>query len=309
MQILVAEDDATSRTILTALLIKWDYDPVVVSDGQEAWEIMQKPGAPYIALLDWEMPGMDGLAVCRRIRERRDPNPPYVIILTAKDEKADIVKGLDAGANDYVSKPYDNDELLARIRVGQRMVELQAELLDARDALAHEAMHDPLTGAPNRRAILDRLSKELDRAGRRNSELSVGMCDIDHFKRINDTFGHQVGDEVLCGFVQEIRNTLRPYDLMGRYGGEEFLVLAPGCTGLVAEGLYERLRAKIDGLRIATRSGAVCITISIGVAGADGEKKVDALLAEADAALYTAKNNGRNRVVYCRHSSLEDSSA
>jgi two-component system, cell cycle response regulator len=298
MKILIAEDDSTSSTMLQAILTKWGYEVVPVHDGEAAWSVMQKNDAPKLAVLDWIMPKMDGLEVCRRIKATHSSNPPYIIFLTARGEKADIVKGLDAGANDYVSKPYDNDELWARIRVGQRMVELQSELLEARNALAHEAMHDPLTGAPNRRAIIDRLSKELDRSQRKNSELSIGMCDIDHFKRVNDKYGHQVGDDVLCGFVQVIQNSLRVYDFVGRYGGEEFLVIAPDSTGLVMEGIYERLRAKIADLKIPTKSGTVGITVSIGVACASAGTKVDTLLKEADTALYKAKNNGRNRVAY-----------
>lgn len=298
MKILVAEDDLTSRTILTALLRKWGYEPVAVGDGGSAWQIMQQQDAPNLAILDWEMPGMDGLEVCRRIKAQPTAVPPHLIILTAKDEKADIVRGLEAGANDYVSKPYDNDELQARIRVGRRMVELQLELMEARNALAHEAMHDPLTGAPNRRAILETLQKELLRAGRGNSRLSIGLCDIDHFKQVNDRYGHQAGDEVLCAFVKAAQHCIRGYDILGRYGGEEFLVIAPDAGAKAGQGPYERLRIGTAGLRIDTRGGPVSVTVSIGVAGADGRETVDALLAAADAALYQAKDAGRNRVVY-----------
>ncbi len=297
MQVLVAEDDVTSRTILSAILKKCGYVPVAVDDGRKAWEIMQKPDAPSLVVLDWDMPGLNGLEVCRRIREIHTSNPPYVIILTGRGEKADIVKGLDAGANDYISKPYDNDELQARVRVGQRMVEMQAELLEAKNALAHEAMHDHLTGILNRRAILDRLGKELVRADRKNLMLSIGLCDIDHFKQVNDKYGHQVGDDVLCGFIDAIQAGLRSYDLVGRYGGEEFLVITPDSAGLSDEGLYERLRNKIAELKINTRAGEIGITLSIGVAGARGGS-VDKLLAAADIALYKAKENGRNCVIY-----------
>jgi len=298
MQVLIAEDDLTSRTILSAIVTNWGYEAVVACDGNEAWEIMREPAAPDIAILDWDMPGMDGLQVCRKIRDRLTINPPYVIILTAKNEKSDIVEGLDAGANDYVSKPYDNNELQARIRVGQRMVELQAELVEAKNTLALEAMHDSLTGAPNRRAILDALGKELARVKRKQSKLSIGLCDIDHFKQINDTFGHQVGDAVLCGFVATIQKSLRGYDLVGRYGGEEFLVVAPDSAGSAEEGLYERLRAKTAGHRVPTKSGDAGITVSIGVAGSYTGATVDTMLAAADAALYRAKDEGRNQVCY-----------
>jgi two-component system, cell cycle response regulator len=298
MRILIAEDDLTSRIILTTILSKWGHEPLAVEDGSSAWDIMQQSDAPRLAVLDWDMPGLDGLEVCRRIREACNDNPPYLIILTAKGEKADIVKGLDAGANDYISKPYDNDELQARINVGGRMLALQTDLLEARDALAYEATHDPLTGALNRRAILGTLEKELKRSGRRNSALTIGLCDIDHFKQVNDTYGHQVGDSVLCDFVKAIRSSLRGYDLVGRYGGEEFLVVAPDAVASVQEGLYERLRYRAAHIRTATPSGAVGITVSIGVAGVIGKTTVDRLLADADAALYRAKDAGRNRIEY-----------
>lgn len=298
MRVLIAEDDMTSRSILTAILRKWGYDPIAVANGSEAWEIMKKPDAPGLVLLDWEMPGMDGLEICRRIRDLQLFNAPYLIILTSREEKADIVKGLDAGANDYIVKPYDNDVLLARIRVGQRMMELQAELIEARDALAHEAMHDHLTGALNRRAILDGLEKELKRAARRKSTLSIGLLDIDHFKAVNDSYGHQAGDAVLWGFVQTIKSALREYDLVGRYGGEEFVVVAPDTVDSAREGLYERLRAAIADLRTPVRSGQIAITVSIGVAGSENADTIDLILAAADDALYRAKEAGRNRVVH-----------
>jgi len=241
---------------------------------------------------------MDGLQVCRKIREADLPNPPYLIILTARDKKADIVKGLNAGANDYISKPYDNNELRARISVGSRMLELQTKLIEAKDALTHEAMHDPLTGALNRRAILAGLEKELKRSRRKASRLTIGLCDIDHFKRVNDTYGHLAGDEVLRRFTQAIQGNLRAYDLLGRYGGEEFLVIAPDSTQSYEKQLYERLRECIADTRTPTDSGEVGITVSIGVAGLDSGTSVDTLLAAADTALYKAKRHGRNQVWY-----------
>jgi len=298
MKILIAEDDFTSRSILTAVLKKWGFDPVVAEDGGAAWDVLQRPDAPRLILLDWNMPGMDGLEICRRLRESEVPNPPYVILLTARGEKGDIVKGLEAGSNDYVAKPYDNEELQARIRVGQRMLELQSHLLEARDALAHQATHDFLTGVYNRRAIRDRLKEEISRAGREKESLSVGMLDIDHFKNINDTYGHQAGDEALLAFTRCIQDGLREYDCVGRYGGEEFLVIAPGSMGLNKESLYERLRARIAEAEITTNAGKVFLTVSIGVTPGTGRSTVDALLAAADAALYQAKAGGRNRVVY-----------
>ena len=298
MSILIAEDDLTSRNILSAILKKWGYDFLVAQDGNAARDALQRPDAPKLVLLDWDMPGLDGLEICRRLRENDSPNPPYVILLTGRGEKGDIVQGLEAGANDYVAKPYDSEELQARIRVGLRMLELQSRLLEARDALAQQATHDPLTGIFNRRAILDRLAQELSRAKRENGRLSLGMCDLDHFKKINDTYGHQVGDEVLVAFTQCIQGHLRAYDCFGRYGGEEFLVIAAGSGGQIEDNLYERLRAQVADTKMQTKAGTISITVSIGVAPAAGQSTVDALLAAADAALYQAKADGRNRVAY-----------
>ena len=298
MKILIAEDDLTSRSILKAVLTKWGYDPVVTVDGDEAWTAMRKPDSPDVAVLDWEMPGQSGLEVCRKVRTLDAANPPYIIILTAKNNKGDIVEGLEAGANDFITKPYDKDELLARIRVGQRMVALQSALVKAKDALVHEATHDPLTGVLNRRAILDALNRELARAKRKKLELCVGLCDIDFFKRVNDNYGHQVGDDVLCGFVKAIQSIIRPYDFLGRYGGEEFLIVITESTRAAWKGLFERVRAEIAEHKIITRSDAVDITISIGVSDSKGDETADEMLAAADEALYKAKDNGRNQVVF-----------
>ena len=297
MKILIAEDDLPSRRILDAILTKWGYHPIVAADGNEAWQIIEKPDPPNLIILDWEMPGKNGLDVCKLIREKDVSNPPYIIILTAKNAKADIVEALEAGANDFVSKPYDKNELQARIRVGQRMVELQSALIKTKNALAHEASHDPLTGILNRRAILNALDKELIRAKKNNSRLSIGLCDIDFFKQVNDNHGHQVGDDVLCSLVKRIRNILKPYDFIGRYGGEEFLLVVPESSGSAVEGIYERVRASIADHKMITRSGKVGITISIGVTRLKEEQTPDELLAAADIALYKAKDNGRNQVV------------
>ena len=297
MRILLAEDDLTSRSILTAILKKWGYDPVVSEDGNSAWEELKKPDAPKLAILDWNMPGLDGLEVCRRLRKNETTDPGYVILLTGRGEKSDIVQGLEAGANDYIAKPFDNAELLARIRVGQRMLELQANLLETQAALAHQAAHDALTGILNRRAILEQLTRELARAQRQGGRLSVGMCDIDHFKKINDSLGHQAGDDVLVACARRLQAGLREYDYIGRYGGEEFLVIASGPNAPADDGIYERLRQQVAGVEIETRAGNVSLTVSIGMASGTGQSTVDRLIAAADAALYRAKADGRNRVV------------
>ena len=284
--------------MLEGILVKWGYQPVVTQDGIAAWDVLRKPGAPSLAALDWNMPGITGLEICRRVREQSTSNPPYIILLTARGAKADIVDGLEAGANDYVLKPYDSNELRARIRVGQRMVQLQAELNHARETLAHEAAHDALTGAFNRRAILEVLDREISRSKRSGGTFSIGIIDLDHFKRVNDTFGHPAGDGVLRSIVATLNSNLREYDCLGRYGGEEFIVIAPGSIGTKAEGLYERLCAKMASTPVACGSRTIRITASIGVAVGTGEGDCEKLLGAADAALYQAKANGRNCVVY-----------
>jgi two-component system, cell cycle response regulator len=298
VKVLIADDDRTSRTLLAAMVAKWGYAPLVAEDGGEAWQALQRPDHPRLVLLDWNMPVLDGLEVCRRLRALASPDPPYVILLTGRTEKGDIVHGLDAGANDYVAKPYSHEELQARLQVGRRTLALQAHLLAVQEQLAVLAARDPLTGILNRRTILERLAEELSRATRQGGALTVGMCDVDHFKAINDTYGHQAGDEVLRGFTASVQSQLRKYDSVGRYGGEEFLVIAPGVRDTGDVGLFERLCAQVSGVALPTARGAITITVSIGVASADRSSTVDTLLAAADAAMYRAKADGRNRVAY-----------
>jgi diguanylate cyclase (GGDEF)-like protein len=298
MRILIAEDDFTSRTVLAGVLKKSGYEVTDTVNGAEAWEALQQSDAPALVILDWMMPEMDGLEVLRRVRVLQTDRPPYIIMLTAKGEKADIIAGLDTGANDYLAKPFDSGELRARVEVGRRLVEMQDALIKSKEILAHQATHDPLTGLLNRRAILDRLHKELARAGRLGDVLAVGMFDIDHFKQVNDTYGHQAGDDVLCGLAQILRENNREYDSVGRMGGEEFLIITPMKAGTNWLSVFGRLCAKIAESYITTRSGVLSITVSIGVVCADAETTVDEILEAADKAMYRAKNEGRNRIIY-----------
>lgn len=308
MRILIAEDDYTSRTVLSGVLKKGGYDVMVTVNGAEAWDALQKPDAPVLIILDWMMPEMDGPDVVRRVRALQTDRPPYIIMLTSKGDKVDIIAGLDAGANDYLAKPFDSGELRARIEVGRRMVEMQDALIESRQILAHQATHDLLTGLPNRRAILDRLREELSRARRHDNLLAVGMFDIDHFKQVNDTYGHQTGDDVLCGLAKILSETNRDYDVAGRLGGEEFLVITPMKAGKDWITVYDRLCATIAESKITTKSGLLSITVSIGVACAGIDSTVDEILEATDKAMYRAKNEGRNRVVAheWRHVSRKD---
>ena len=298
MRALIAEDDVTSRTMLQAILARWGYDLVVVADGLAAWEALQRDDAPRLALLDWMMPGMDGLEVCRRVRARETAEPPYLIILTARGDKADIVAGLEAGADDYIAKPYDSGELRARLGVGRRVIELQERLRFALAEAQRLARTDPLTEVHNRRAILGLLDAELARAARGNGPLSVSMLDIDHFKRVNDTFGHAAGDAVLCECARRIAAAIRPYDIVGRFGGEEFLLVINTNGVEPCTNPFERVRAAVADAPFPVGPGGVLITVSQGVACWNGTESGEQLVHRADTALYRAKENGRDRVEF-----------
>jgi diguanylate cyclase (GGDEF)-like protein len=297
---LIAEDDPIFRRILTSWFKKWDYSVTAVDNGLDAWKALQQPDAPQLAILDWMMPGMDGIELCRRIRSAGQNPYRYVLLLTAKDDKHDVVAGLEAGADDYLTKPFDVDELRARIRAGKRILDLQAALIQAHDALKFEAAHDPLTTVWNRGAIMGFLIGELERSRRSNGSLGVIMADIDHFKKINDTYGHLVGDAVLKEASRRLNTTLRSYDSVGRYGGEEFLIIVPGCDPLNLMVAAERLRHCIADRPMETSAGPVPVTLSLGAVAAQTNEResidAEALLRAADEALYAAKANGRNRV-------------
>ncbi len=304
MKLLIAEDDLTSRTMLAAVARKWGFEPIEVEDGEAAWQGMQGDEPPRLLLLDWEMPKLDGLALCQRIRLQHSDDPPYIILLTARSETADIVEGLGKGANDYIAKPFDNAELQARLQVGRRMLDLQKQLNEAKEALVIQANYDALTGLLNRGAVMTALEQEMARAQRQAQALGVGLCDIDHFKRINDTHGHPAGDAVLREVSRRIAAALMPDDQVGRYGGEEFLILL-NTAGDQAKNLFERVRRAIADTPFMVEQASLVVTISCGVSlftppddGRDGA----ALLAAADAALYEAKAAGRNRTLFSQSS-------
>jgi len=292
---LVADDDTASRLLLEKVLTKWGYEVVTASSGEEAWEILTSDDSPDLAVLDWMMPELDGVEVCRRIRALELSSPPYLLLLTARDAKQDIAIGLESGASDYLQKPFNHDELRARLLVGRRFAELNRKLLDTQAELRRQALTDPLTHIMNRRAILGRLTEEMARAPRQGLPLSIGILDIDHFKAINDEFGHAGGDVVLQTVVERAQNALRAYDAIGRVGGEEFLVVMPGVGPRDTEIVLERLRRAIADSAVVVQGREVSVTVSIGGAVSQGET-MDELLNLADDALYRAKNEGRNKV-------------
>jgi len=297
--VLIAEDDPIFRRMLQRWFTRWGYQVTPVENGLDAWEVLQGQDAPQLAILDWMMPGLDGIALCRKIRGG-DPGPyRYVLLLTAKDDKQDVVTGLEAGADDYLTKPFDVDELRARVRAGKRILDLQAALIHAKDELEFAAAHDRLTGLWNRGAILDLMKIEVSRRRRTRDSLGVVMADIDHFKKINDTYGHLVGDAVLQEVARRLVAAVRTYDAVGRYGGEEFLIVFPGCNGASLLVGAERLRCCIAEQPVESSVGRIPVTLSLGLASVEqGEETVnsEAILRRADEALYAAKARGRNRV-------------
>jgi two-component system cell cycle response regulator len=297
-RVLIAEDDAMFRRILQSWLQGWSYQVTVAEDGTKAWEILQQERPPELLILDWVMPGIDGTELCRRIRDRQRGPYQYILLVTAKDDKQDLVRGLEAGADDYLTKPFDRSELRARLRVGRRILNLQADLIQAREELRFQATHDTLTGIWNRGALLDLLQRELQRAARSQSTTGILMLDLDHFKNINDTYGHLTGDIVLKEVARRMSRVIRSYDLVGRYGGEEFLIVLPGCDKNQVQNSAERIRTSILNAPVRAATSEIPATVSIGAtvvgAGVTSEKQP---LACADAALYQAKNAGRNRTV------------
>ena len=295
MKVLIAEDDATSRNILRAILTRWGHEVMVTCNGEEAWDVMRQPDAPKLAVLDWMMPGLDGVEVCRRVRTLENDDPSYLILLTMRDDKADIVEGLRAGASDYVAKPYDIGELQARIEVGRRVIELQDKLHSAMEDLSRQAMTDPLTMASNRRAILENLKIEIARGMRENTSLWISILDIDHFKGVNDQFGHLAGDAVIKEVVGRIQGVIRPYDFVGRWGGDEFLIIIPMLSAGSPPDVFERIRTAIADDEFSAEGATMRITVSQGVAALDRNDNMDDFIRKADEALYRVKESGRNR--------------
>lgn len=296
MRVLVADDDPVSRRLLEAVLRNWGYNVTVVPDGDSAWAALQDPEGPRLAILDWMMPGMDGPQICRLAREHVTPYA-YVLLLTARDRQEDLLNAFEAGADDFLVKPFDHLELRARLRTGARILELQRSLITAQEALRYQATHDGLTGIPNRASVLEALGRELDRAQRETTPLSVILGDVDHFKRINDTHGHAAGDEVLRATANRLRQSLRPYDVVGRYGGEEFLIVAPGCKLDAAVALAERVRERLTSELVIAGSTELRVTASFGVAELAPSEDLATLVRRADDALYAAKAAGRDRVL------------
>jgi two-component system cell cycle response regulator len=292
MRILIADDDDVSRLALKALLNRDGYDVATVADGTQAWDALQGEDPPRLAILDWLMDEMDGVEVCRRVREHPGLRDVYLILLTSRGDQNHIVTGLRAGANDYVVKPFDRNELLARVRVGAQMVSLHAELAARVRELDSLATMDDLTGIANRRTFQARLEAEIARTNRYHTPLALLMLDVDHFKSLNDAHGHQAGDEVLQRMGRLLASATRNTDFVARYGGEEFAVILVNTGKSAAEETAERLRARIEAEPWPYRD----VTASIGIASWRPEDgNASEMIRQADQALYFSKKQGRNQ--------------
>jgi diguanylate cyclase (GGDEF)-like protein len=295
--ILIAEDSAIYRHLIEGHLKEWGFDFLCARDGKEAWKLLMKPDAPRLVLLDWVLPEIDGIDLCRRLRERSGDEPyTYTILLTSKNRKHEMLEAMDAGVDDFLAKPFDPLELKARLLVGKRIVELQQRLVSANNALHFAASHDFLTGAWNRAEILAFMQRELARARRDATPVGIVLVDVDHFKKVNDEFGHGAGDCVLKEITKRLSVSLREYDGVGRYGGEEFLLVIPGCDLATTVRRANQIRELISSQPIQTILGPMTITVSMGATMGESSTNSELLLRQADTALYQAKRSGRNRV-------------
>jgi two-component system cell cycle response regulator len=298
--ILLAEDDPVTRMLMTRFLNKAGYEVDAVANGSEA---LDKMTARYYPMLvtDWEMPEMDGVALCKAVRNMQLDGYVYALLLTARDSKEHIIAGLEAGADDYLVKPVHEAELIARLNAGRRILTLEHSLRVANHRNRILSITDALTGAYNRRYLMEQLPRELERCRRYAYPLSVLMCDIDHFKQINDEHGHVAGDDVLQQFAARAQKYIRSNsDWVARYGGEEFLIVLPETAHDGAMSVAEKIRTLIASTPFVTRGSDAPITASFGVVstgpnGPDITLKVDTIIRIADECLYRCKQDGRNR--------------
>ena len=284
MKILIAEDDAVSHRLLESLLIKWNYEVVSCSDGREALEMLLHEDSPSIAILDWMMPEIDGVNVCREVRKLKKDRYTYIIFLTAKGQQEDIVDGLKAGADDYIIKPFNAHELEMRIRTGRRIIELEEELRDL-------SFRDSLTGIYNRRGFFTLSDHQLKMAGRQNRTVLLLFADIDNLKDINDTYGHKEGDSVLIETTRILKETYRKSDIIARIGGDEFAVFFMGSSENDAEAITRRLQKNIESYNI--KNGKYKLSISFGISSFTPESvhDIEDILYQADKLMYEQKKH------------------
>jgi diguanylate cyclase (GGDEF)-like protein len=302
MRILIADDEAVSRHLLQKTLERAGYEVLAVENGRQAADQLCATNGPKLALLDWVMPELDGPGVCKEVRKRKEQSYVYMVLLTSKEAKEDVVAGLGSGADDYLTKPFDPEELKARLRTGLRILNLEDRLVEAREEMRFRATHDALTSLWNRGMILELLGRELSRSHRERVSTAILLCDLDHFKNVNDTYGHLAGDEVLRETARRLLSSVRSYDFVGRYGGEEFLIALNNCDPAFGVARAEQIRKSIEGRPVQTSNGLVSVTMSLGVLLSHewGALPVEELLQEVDVALYAAKGAGRNCVRLAR---------
>jgi two-component system, cell cycle response regulator len=301
VRILVADDDPVSLHLMGRTLQHSGYEVMTADNGRKAAHELCKSGGPRLALIDWMMPELDGPGVCREVRRRHDDAYVYMLLLTTKQSSGDVVQGLEAGADDYLTKPCHPAELKARLHTGRRILQLEDKLVEAREEMRYKATHDALTSLLDRGAILSSLQGELRRSAREQSPLSLLLCDLDHFKKINDAYGHLAGDKVLEQVSKRLLNAVRSSDNVGRYGGEEFLIVLNGCSRSELKERAEQVRSSINCLPCVTSYGTISVSLSVGaitIENWDRLLPIEPFLKEIDAALYRAKDAGRNRVVY-----------
>lgn len=299
--VLVAEDHPATQKLLEKILRNAGFEVTVAGNGEEALDLFRREFTP-IVLMDWIMPEMNGLELCRALRQSATTGYVYIIFLTARDSKADVVKALEAGADDYITKPFHREELLARIKTGIRILDLERSLRKANEEIKLLSFTDALTGIYNRGYLNERLPHEVKRSVRYEHPLQIIMCDIDHFKSVNDLYGHQAGDEVLRGFAAFLKGSIRQnLDWVARYGGEEFVIVLPETDASGAYAVAERMRQAVAQKRFRIQGKGIRVTASWGISGLDPDRSQeslssDALLNEADQCLLSAKRTGRNAV-------------
>ncbi|MEE8349919.1 MAG: diguanylate cyclase [Acidobacteriota bacterium] len=290
---LIVDDDQTCRALIKALLARWGYEAITCSNGVEALQILEQRDGPQLVILDWKMPEMDGIELSRKILESTTISFTYTIMLTSMKRKSAMAEAIEAGADDFLIKPFDPSELQVRLRAGKRIAELQKKL-------RFRATHDSLTGLWNHESITNCLYQEIVRAARESTLVGVLLADLDHFKQVNDTYGHLVGDQVLQQTAERMHSVVRPYDVVGRYGGEEFMIVLPMNKSSASDlsTVAERVRRGVGNIPVRTSAGEIPITASVGgVLTQLGEHTdVNSLIQQADAALYQAKRSGRDRV-------------
>ncbi|MBC2713883.1 MAG: diguanylate cyclase [Desulfobacteraceae bacterium] len=300
--VMLVEDSRTQALKFQLMLESHGYHVTVAQNGLEAMNMLLN-SQTSIVISDWIMPEMDGSELCRAIRKHDFGNYLYIILLTAKDSKNDIIEGLEAGADDYLTKPVDDAELIARLTTAERVIRLESSLKQRNNEIALLSITDPLTKIFNRGYLNDNLPKAFKRAIRYNQKLSIIICDIDHFKTVNDNYGHQTGDIVLKSFVKELNSSLRKdLDWMARYGGEEFIIVLPETDLNGATAAAERFRSRISKLVTHAEGKDIQLTASFGIAAIshEGDKSyltTDDLIQAADRCLYQAKDRGRNKCI------------